>query len=108
MEVGLDGVSYQSRVHGTYHQLDTSDVIMLGMANNNARVQDLTRGHFTQGFQVQTFILKKALKKLPFSSLHLYYQGCMKNISIMGVSLDTTKAEHLVGQNIQECANRKK
>lgn len=102
MEVRLDGVSYQSRVHGTYHQLDTSDVIMLGTANNNARVQDLTRGHFTQGFQVDeknTF--------LPFLT-SLYYQGCMKNISIMGVYLDTTKAEHLVGQNIQECANRRK
>ena len=103
MEVRLDGVSYQSRVHGTYHQLDTSDVIMLGTANNQARVQDLTRGHFTQGFQVE-----RVHVRLPFPSSHPYYQGCMKNISIMGVYLDTTKAEHLVGQNIQECANRRK
>ena len=54
MEVILDGESYQSVVHGTYHQLDSSPVVMLGTANNNARVQDLTRGHFTQGFQVLT------------------------------------------------------
>ena len=54
MDVSLDSAVYKSQVHGTYHQLDTSDVIMLGTANNNARVQDLTRGHFTQGFQVST------------------------------------------------------
>ena len=53
MEVILDGATHQSKVHGTYHQLDTSDTIMLGTANNNILVQDLTRGHFTQGFQVK-------------------------------------------------------
>ena len=52
LEVTLDGERYKSVVHGTYHQLDTSDVIMLGSANNKARIQDLTRGHFTRGFQV--------------------------------------------------------
>ena len=52
MEVILDGKRHESKVHGTYHQLDTSDTIMLGTSNNNLLVQDLTRGHFTQGFQV--------------------------------------------------------
>ena len=52
MEVTVDAVSYTSTVHGTYHQLDASNVVMIGSANNDLLVQDLTRGHFTQGFQV--------------------------------------------------------
>ena len=55
MEVILDGERHESKVHGTYHQLDTSDTIMLGTSNNNLLVQDLTRGHFTQGFQVNVY-----------------------------------------------------
>ena len=55
MEVRLDGVSYQSRVHGTYHQLDTTSTVMLGGAGNTETlVQDLSRGHFIRGFQVRT------------------------------------------------------
>ena len=102
MEVILDGETHQSKVHGTYHQLDTSDTIMLGTANNNILVQDLTRGHFTQGFQV------KFQDSTPCRDKFCCVQGCMRNISIMGVYLDTRRGEHLMGQNIQECANRRK
>ena len=56
MEVSLDGEKHQSQVHGTYRQLDTRDTVLLGTANNNVLVQDLTRGHFTQGFQVYKYM----------------------------------------------------
>ena len=52
LEVSVDEVRYSSTVHGTYHQLDTSNILMIGSANNDLLVQDLTRGHFSQGFQV--------------------------------------------------------
>ena len=53
MDVSLDSVVHKSQVHGTYHQLDTTGTLMLGGAGNTEMlVQDLTRGHFTQGFQV--------------------------------------------------------
>ena len=39
MDILLDGVGYTSEVHGTYHQLDTSDTVMLGSANSDILVQ---------------------------------------------------------------------
>ena len=54
LEVSVDEVRYSSTVHGTYHQLDTSNILMIGSANNDLLVQDLTRGHFSQGFQVDS------------------------------------------------------
>ena len=52
MDVSVDDTTYSSQVHGTYHQLDTSNTVMLGSANSDILVQDLTRGHFISGFQV--------------------------------------------------------
>ena len=53
MDVSLDSSVHKSQVHGTYHQLDTTGTLMLGGAGNTEMlVQDLTRGHFTRGFQV--------------------------------------------------------
>ena len=55
MDVSLDSAVHKSQVHGTYHQLDTTGTLMLGGAGNTEmQVQDLTRGHFTRGFQVRT------------------------------------------------------
>ena len=54
MDVSLDSVVHKSQVHGTYHQLDTTSTVMLGGAGNTETlVQDLSRGHFTKGFQVR-------------------------------------------------------
>ena len=33
------------------------------------------------------------------------FQGCMKNIRIMGQFVDTTEAQQLLGQNIMECSH---
>ena len=61
MDVSLDSSVHKSQVHGTYHQLDTTGTLMLGGAGNTEMlVQDLTRGHFTRGFQVMTMSLGKS------------------------------------------------
>ena len=61
MDVSVDDTTYSSQVHGTYHQLDTSNTVMLGSANSDILVQDLTRGHFISGFQVLVIILSSVL-----------------------------------------------
>ena len=55
LDISLDELSYVSEVVGTYHQLDTSNSLLLGGAASDMLVQDLTRGHFTQ---VQILIIK--------------------------------------------------
>ena len=37
------------------------------------------------------------------SNIDCVLQGCMRNIEVMGVYVDTTEADSLLGQNILEC-----
>ena len=80
MDVKLDEISYVTQVHGTYHELNTEGRVILGSAERDMLVEDLTRGHFRDGFN-----------------------GCMRDIKIQGLTLDTSGANHLQGQNIDEC-----
>ena len=75
MDVSLDSSVHKSQVHGTYHQLDTRGTLMLGGAGNTEMlVQDLTRGHFTRGFQVTRIQFRKRpieaiFKRLVYGSI---------------------------------------
>ena len=83
MEVALDELSYISQVHGFYHELNTESKVIFGSAQSDMLVEDLTRGHFREGFK-----------------------GCMREIKIQGLILDTSGANHLLGQNINECSGK--
>ena len=85
MDILLDELSYISQVHGTYHELNTINKVNFGSAQNDVLVEDLTRGHFREGFT-----------------------GCMREIKLQGIPIDTTSGYHLLGQNINECADRRK
>ena len=50
MDVTLDDTSYVSQVHGTYHELNTENKVILGSAESGVLVEDLTRGHFRYCF----------------------------------------------------------
>ena len=84
MDIVLDELSYVSQVHGTYHELNTLNKVNFGSAQNDMLVEDLTRGHFQEGFV-----------------------GCMREVRIQGLVIDTSSSDHLLGQNINECAERK-
>ncbi len=38
-------------MHGTYHELNTENQVVFGSAENGMLVEDLTRGHFKEGFK---------------------------------------------------------
>ena len=50
MDILLDELSYVSQVHGTYHELNAINRVNFGSAQNDVLVEDLTRGHFREGF----------------------------------------------------------
>ena len=53
LDIVLDNATYSSQVHGTYHYLDTKNIVMFGSSDSALSVMDLTQGHFQSGFQVK-------------------------------------------------------
>ncbi|XP_023335490.1 protein eyes shut isoform X2 [Eurytemora carolleeae] len=71
---------YESTVPGTYYQLNTGSSVLFGSSVEVKGVEDLTRGHFRAS-----------------------YKGCMRNIKIQGLKVDTSDQDRLTGNNIAQC-----
>ncbi|XP_040572701.1 protein eyes shut [Lepeophtheirus salmonis] len=83
LKLDVDGKIYQSRVTGSYHELNTVNVVLIGGSSEKDNVQDMTRGHYSMGFN-----------------------GCMRNVTIQSSSMDKAlkqKSSGIQGRNIDIC-----
>jgi hypothetical protein len=103
MDVMLDELSYVSQVqcsavhctmcqvHGTYHELNTENKVMIGGAKSGVLVEDLTRGHFRCGQSPCPPVCRSG------------FSGCLREVQVQGAALTTTGSPRLRGQAVGEC-----